>query len=236
MGEMRLGGKAAIVTGGASGIGAVVVKLFREHGASVLVVDRDKNDGIVGDIADAKTAEAAVARAVRELGKLDVLVNNAAVRDVAPLSEASENAWRRVLDTNVLGTLNFMRAALPELRKSKGASIVNVSSIYALRGRRIFAAYDASKAAILAMTRSAAVEEAPHVRVNAVCPGGTLTPYTAGRRGKTKDEVRSEKRTDTLLGRWAEPIEVAWPILWLASDEASYITGAVIPVDGGAAG
>jgi meso-butanediol dehydrogenase/(S,S)-butanediol dehydrogenase/diacetyl reductase len=234
----RLQGKAAIVTGGASGIGAAVVKLFREHGAQVLVVDKAQAEGgMVGDVSEAATAREAVARAVREFGKLNVLVNNAAARDVAPLSEGKEEAWRKVLDTNVIGTLNFIRAALPQLRKAEGASIVNVASIFALHGRKPFAAYDASKAALLAMTRTASVEEASHgVRVNAVCPGGTLTPFVTERRGKSAAELRSEKKADALLGRWAEPIEVAWPILWLASDEASYITGAVIPVDGGSSG
>ena len=236
MERKRLEGKAAIVTGGAGGIGAEVARLFREHGARVLVVDRAAAEGgLVGDVSAEATAGEAVARAVREFGRLDILVNNAAARDVAPLSEAKVEAWRRVLDTNVLGSLNFMRAALPELRKAKG-NVVNVSSIYALRGRKAFAAYDASKAALLAMTRSAAVEEAPHkVRVNAVCPGGTITPFTVGRNGRSEAGMRSEKKSDALLGRWAEPVEVAWPILWLASDEASYITGAVIPVDGGTA-
>ena len=240
MDSARLAGKAAIVTGGASGIGAAVVKLFLEHGAKVLIVDREKSDGLVGDVADPKTAKAAVALAVKKFGRLDVLVNNAALRNVDSLAEGNEQEWRKVLETNVIGALSFMRAALPELRKTGKASIVNVSSAYALRGRRGFAAYDASKAALLAMTRTAAVEEAGYgVRVNAVCPGGTLTPFTVGRakqKGKTVSDLRREKKSDSLLGRWAEPIEIAWPILWLASDEASYVTGAVIPVDGGMSG
>ena len=229
--KKRLEGKAAIVTGGASGIGAEVVKLFRREGAKVLVVDLKNGD----DVARKGTAEKAVKLALRQFGRLDILVNNAAVRDVAPLSEGDEKAWRKVLDTNVIGALHFCRAAIPELRKTQGC-IVNVSSAYALRGRKGFAAYDASKAALVAMTRSAAVEEAPHgVRVNAVCPGGTITPFILSRRKTTAAALRKQSKSDSLLGRWAEPIEVAWPIVWLASDEASYITGAVIPVDGGAA-
>ncbi len=114
---------------------------------------------------------------------------------------------------------------------------MTVSSCYGVRGRAGFAAYDASKAALIAVTRSLAAEAAPQVRANAVCPGGTLTPFTVGRaaaRGRSEDQMRAEPKADSLLKRWAEPREVAYPILWLASDEASYVNGAVLMVDGGA--
>jgi meso-butanediol dehydrogenase/(S,S)-butanediol dehydrogenase/diacetyl reductase len=126
---------------------------------------------------------------------------------------------------------------LPYLRKSKAGSIVNVSSAFALSGRANMGQYDATKAAILAMTRVLACEEAQHgIRVNAVCPGSTLTPWTVGRagaRGMSLAELKEKGAVPSLLNRWAEPEEVAFPILWLASSEASFITGASLVVDGG---
>jgi meso-butanediol dehydrogenase/(S,S)-butanediol dehydrogenase/diacetyl reductase len=160
------------------------------------------------------------------------------VRDVEPIEAADLAAWNKVMDTNVPGTVNFCRAALPAIKRAKHASIVVVSSCYAVRGRKDFAAYDASKAPLLAVTRSLAAEGATHgIRANAVSPGGTLTPFTIGRgqqRGRSEDDLRGEQKADALLGRWAEPAEIAYPILWLASDEASYVTGSVLMVDGGA--
>ena len=115
--------------------------------------------------------------------------------------------------------------------------MVNVSSAWAYRSRQNFGAYDASKAGLLAVTRTLAAEEAKHnLRVNAICPGSTLTPFTIGRwaaRGRSEEELRAEPKTDCLLQRWAEPQEIAYPILWLSSDEASYITGATLMVDAG---
>jgi 2-hydroxycyclohexanecarboxyl-CoA dehydrogenase len=140
----RLKGKAAIVTGGAGGIGAAVAELFRAQGAQVLVVDlAGGKDVFKGDVSKEATADAAVARALKAFGRLDVLVNNAAVRDLAPISEGRARNWSKVLDVNVLGALNFMRAAIPALRRSKGC-IVNVSSAYALRVMARIAALDAS--------------------------------------------------------------------------------------------
>ncbi len=252
---MRLKGKAAIVTGGGGGIGAAVAMLFCAEGAKVLIVDRAA-DGLSSmlaairekhasaevqvlqaDVTNPLDARRAVDAAVGTFGGLDVLVNNAAFRNVDTLADADIGQWRKVLETNVIGAVSFCKASLPALRKSGSASVVNVSSCYAVRGRKGFAAYDASKAALLAMTRTLAVEEAEHgIRVNAVCPGGTLTPFTIARgraKGRTEAGMRAGLKSDSLLRRWAEPLEVAYPILWLASDEASFITGAALMVDGG---
>jgi meso-butanediol dehydrogenase/(S,S)-butanediol dehydrogenase/diacetyl reductase len=145
--------------------------------------------------------------------------------------------WQRLYSINVLGAVNFCKAALPALRHDGKGSIVNLSSCYAVVGRSGMSIYDATKAALLSLTRSLACEEAPHgIRVNAVCPGGTLTPYTVGRAvasGRKAEEMPSDERTDSLLRRWAKPEEVAFPVLWLASNESSYVTGATLMVDGG---
>jgi 2-hydroxycyclohexanecarboxyl-CoA dehydrogenase len=241
----RMAGKVAIVTGGGGGIGASVAALFCEHGAKVLLVDRSFRtahpngniETLEADVTNAADAKAAVDLACRKFGALNVLVNNAAYRNTDSIAGADSDEWRKVLETNVLGALNFCRASLPALRASGRASIVNIASCYAVRGRKGFAAYDASKAALLAMTRTLAAEEAGHgIRVNAVCPGGTLTPFTIGRgkaRGRSEAEMRAEIKSDSLLKRWAEPLEVGYPVLWLASDEASYVTGTALMVDGG---
>lgn len=233
-----MAGKVALITGAAGGIGAAVGELFREHGAKVLLVDQAPGiDLFAADVTNPADADRAVAFALEKFGALDVLINNAAYRNTDTVADADLDEWRKVLETNLLGAVNFSKAALPALRAAGKASIVNVSSCYAVRGRQGFAAYDASKAALLALTRTLAAEEAPHgIRVNAVCPGGTLTPFTLARartRGRTETELRAERKSDALLGRWAEPLEIAYPILWLASDEASYVTGATLIVDGG---
>ncbi len=247
---MRLNGKVALITGGGAGIGAATAKAFCLEGARVLLVDRDEKSlrrtakalkgrasFQVADVADAKAAARAVALALKAFGRLDVLVNNAALRNYSEIAEATPEEWREVLGVNLVGAAGFCRAALPALRRSGSGSIVNVSSCYALTGRKGMPIYDASKAALIALTRTLAHEEAARgVRANAVCPGSTLTDFHIRRgraAGKTMAELRRARDDNSLMGRWADPSEIAWPILWLASDEASFVTGAVLPVDGG---
>jgi len=227
---MRLEGKAALITGGGAGIGAATAKIFRKEGASVLVVDQNPGkDVFAADVADPKAAAAAVAKAVSAFGRLDILVNNAAMRNYSAVADATPEEWRAVLDVNLIGAAAYARAALPALRRSGKGAIVNVSSCYALTGRKGMAIYDASKAALIALTRTLAHEEAAHgVRANAVCPGSTYTDFHR-KRGLGKNA----RDDNSLAGRWAAPEEIAWPILWLASDEASFVTGAALPVDGG---
>jgi meso-butanediol dehydrogenase/(S,S)-butanediol dehydrogenase/diacetyl reductase len=251
----RLAGKAALITGGAGGIGVAAARRFLEEGARVALLDRDPQAlaaaaaGLAGgksvvavaaDIADAAAAEDAVKHAASALGGLDILVNNAAARLYQPLADASAESWEHILGVNVVGANTVARAALPALRVSGRGAVVTVSSAFALIGRRGMGQYDATKAALIAMTRALAAEEAAHgVRVNAVCPGSILTPYTRGRaaaRGMTEETLEARGMMPCLLGRWGTAEEVANPILWLASDEASFITGAVLAVDGGLTG
>jgi meso-butanediol dehydrogenase/(S,S)-butanediol dehydrogenase/diacetyl reductase len=190
----------------------------------------------VADVADAAAAIQAVGRAIDGFGHLNVLVNNAAMRNYSAIAAADASEWRAIVDVNLLGTANYCRAAVPELRKG-GGSIVNVSSCYAVVGRKGMGLYDATKAGILAMTRTLAHELCDDgVRVNAVCPGPVLTDFHIGRArasGKDVEALKTERTDVSLLGRWASPQEIAWPILWLASDEASFITGTTLMVDGG---
>ena len=246
----RLAGKAAVVTGGAGGIGVATARLFRAEGARVAIVDRDPEgleaaeaalDGealaVAADVADEAEARRAVAEAASGLGGLSILVNNAGVREYGPLGEAAAESWRRIVGVNLIGAANVARAALPALRAAGNAAIVNVSSAHAVVPRRGMGQYDATKAALVSTTRTLAWEEAgAGIRVNAVCPGGVLTPFHVARyaaRGIEGAELRGLQKDSCLMGRWADAEEVAWPILWLASDEASFVTGAVLMVDGG---
>ncbi len=251
----RLAGKRALITGGGGGIGAATAALFCSEGAAVMLVDMDAPglertlrsvrersqtahvELFAADVADSEAAERAVARCRDAFGGLDVLVNNAAMRNYSAVADATAVEWRAVLDVNLLGNANYCRAALPMLRRAGKAAIVNVSSCYAVTGRKGMGLYDASKAAMLAMTRTLAFEEIGHgVRVNAICPGSTLTEFHIGRTERAVGSVealKTQRQNTSLIGRWAEPIEIAHPILWLASDEASFITGTTLMVDGG---
>lgn len=192
---------------------------------------------IVADVSDASATKAAVQQTLKAFGRLDVLVNNAAMRNYSALADAQPEEWQAVVGVNLIGNANYCRAALPALRRAGNGSIVNVSSCYAVTGRKGMGLYDATKAGMLAMTRTLAFEEAPHgVRANSVCPGSTLTDFhvdKAKARGKSVDTLKAERNDTSLIGRWASPEEIAWPILWLASNEASFITGTTLMVDGG---
>jgi meso-butanediol dehydrogenase/(S,S)-butanediol dehydrogenase/diacetyl reductase len=192
---------------------------------------------LAADVRDESAAARAASLCRDTFGRLDVLVNNAAMRNYSAFADATTDEWQAVLGVNMLGNANFTRAALPLLRTSGKGSIVNVSSCYAVKGRSGMALYDATKAALLAMTRTLAFEEAKHgIRANAVCPGSTLTDFHVNRTvaaGKSVDELKGQRQDTSLLGRWADPLEIAYPILWLASDEASFITGTTLVVDGG---
>jgi 2-hydroxycyclohexanecarboxyl-CoA dehydrogenase len=251
----RVEGKVALVTGGGAGIGAATGELICAEGGMAVLVDANADAlagtvkaisqrvpgarvaSFVADVADAKEAVRAAAHALDAFGRLDILVNNAAMRNYSAVADSTPAEWQAMVGVNLIGVANYCKAALPALRRSGSASIVNVSSCYALTGRKGMGLYDATKAGILAMTRTLAFEEVAHgVRVNAVCPGSTLTDFhvsKAGAAGKSVETLKTERQTTSLLGRWAEPREIAWPILWLASDEASFITGATLAVDGG---
>ncbi|MGH7374748.1 MAG: SDR family NAD(P)-dependent oxidoreductase [Candidatus Rokuibacteriota bacterium] len=250
-----MAGRVALVTGGGGGIGEATGRLFAEEGAAVALLDRDATAAetaaagiraavpaaavlpLVADVTQESEARRAVAETATRFGALHTLVNVAGVRVYAPLAEADAKDWERILGVNVLGTAHCCKAALPRLRAAGRGTIVNVSSVYGLMGRTGMGQYDTTKAAVLGFTRALAVEEAPHrIRVNAVCPGGTITPYhirRAAARGVSEAELRGERARDNLLGRWAEPREVAFPILFLACDESSFVTGATLMVDAG---
>jgi len=251
----RLAGKTAIITGGAGGIGAATAQLFAEEGARIALVDIDAaalgqveasvREAVPGaeivaieaDVGQESAAARIVERTLSAFGSLDILVNNAGIRSYEPLAAAKAETWAKVLSVNLLSYAYLAREALPALRRSGKGAIVNISSTHAFNPRAGMGQYDAAKAGIISLTKTLAFEEVGHkVRVNAVCPGLTLTPFHVRRfaaDGKSEQHLRTEQVDHNIQRRWADPREVAFPILWLASDEASFCTASVIMADGG---
>ena len=248
---MRLHDKVAIVTGAGAGIGLGVAELFAEEGAKVVLAELNSKSGSGAEAAirasggQALFVEADIAReadtrhiteeALKAFGKVDILVNNAATF-VLKGFDASVEDWHRSLDVNVIGTAMVTRYAAEAMRRQGGA-IVNLASISSWVAQANFFAYSATKAAILQMTRCMAMDLGPHkIRVNAVCPGTILTEASERhmqQAGITYEQFDAEEGEKTLLGRIGQVREVATAVLYLASDEASYITGAHLMVDGG---
>jgi 2-hydroxycyclohexanecarboxyl-CoA dehydrogenase len=245
----RVEGKVAIITGGGGGIGSAAGEVFCREGARVVLVDVNAElvhdtatrirsripgaevIGLGGDLGIEREAERLVDQVVSAMGSIDVLVNNVGIRRYDVIQDASWDKWDDIIRVNVLSTVSMVRASLPYLRRSGRGSIVNVASTGAVFGRKGMAAYDSSKAALLALTRTIAHEEAEHgVRANTICPGYTRTPFHLNRLGEA---VVDTIVPPCVMKRWAAPTEIAYPLLWLASDEASYITGSNIMVDGG---
>ncbi|WP_341643917.1 SDR family NAD(P)-dependent oxidoreductase [Thauera sp. SDU_THAU2] len=243
----RLQGKVAFVTGGGSGIGAATAHRFAQEGATVVVCGRrrepldetvariaaagGKAEAVVADVSDEAAFTAALEAAAARHGGLDVLVNNAMAYTWGGIEDMSTADWHANFATSVDGTFWGTRAAL-RLMKGKGGAVVNLSSICGQLGTPWMAGYSAAKAAVDNFSRAAAAEGAPHgIRVNVVIPAVVETPATAG---MLADEA-SRRNTEKLIpmGRVGQPDELANAILFLASDEASYITGASLPVDGG---
>jgi len=247
----RLAGKVAVVTGASNGIGEATAELFAEEGAAVVVVDVDPAGESVAlrirekggraifvptDISKEDDVRSAMERAASELGRIDVLVNNAAVFILEGL-EASVEAWHRSLDVNVIGTALCTRYAAEAMKRHGSGSIVNLSSISAFVAQPHFLAYSATKAALVNMTRCMALDLAPFgIRVNCVCPGTIRTAATdrhMALTGMNEEQFLSENAPLHLLNRVGTPREVAHAILFLASDEASFITATPLMVDGG---
>lgn len=245
---MRLDGKVAIITGAASGLGRASAQLFAEHGASVVIADRDTAGGqetvaqirdtggqaefIETDVAVADDADAMVTKAVTCFGKLDILFNNAGIAIRKPVADLSEDEWDRCIDTNLKGVFLGSKSAIPEMIRGGGGSIINTASIYGVVGGRTRAAYSASKGGIVNLTRSMALDYASqNIRVNCICPGFVETPLLKKILG-TEEEFQALVDMHP-MGRLGRPIETAYAAIYLASDEAAFTTGIALPVDGG---
>jgi meso-butanediol dehydrogenase / (S,S)-butanediol dehydrogenase / diacetyl reductase len=225
-----LDGRRVVVTGGTSGIGEATCRRFADEGARVVAV-ADRTDGfpdaILCDVADAAQVERAFAQIDERLGGVDVLVANAGISVRRPFLEIREEDWRRVLDVNLTGV--FLCSQEAARRMDEGV-ILMTASTNGLSGHPLYADYNASKAGVIQLARTLARELAPKIRVNAVCPGYVLTPM---QRAEYTDEMLAEVDVSIPLGRHAAPEEIAALFAFLASDDAGYITGAVLTIDGG---
>jgi NAD(P)-dependent dehydrogenase (short-subunit alcohol dehydrogenase family) len=237
-------GLRALVTGGASGIGLTTARLLIAEGATVAVLDREpfagaENDHlhfVQADVTDDDAVRRAVDAAVAQLGGLDVLVNNAGIGAQGGVEDNPDDEWHRVLDVNVVGMVRVTRAALPALRGSSQAAIVNTCSIAATAGLPQRALYSASKGAVAALTRAMAADLVPDgIRVNAVNPGTVDTPWV-GRLLRMADDPEAERAALEARqphGRLVSPEEIAGAIAYLASPAAGSVTGVALAVDGG---
>jgi NAD(P)-dependent dehydrogenase (short-subunit alcohol dehydrogenase family) len=244
-------GKNVLVTGGSRGIGQAIVRAFLDYGARVAVNgsteestakaldELDAGDRVVaapGSVRDVASCKRVVEAAVKGLGGLDVLVNNAGSGGGKPVEEAEEELWDKILDTNLKGVFFVTKYALPHLRESRG-NIVNIASVNGLIGVPKGSIYCASKAGVIALTRAHAIEFGPDVRVNAICPGGIDTDMLRNLAVRMAGNVEAGYEIIAAdcaaQKRIADPKEIAGPALYLASDLASFVTGSIHVVDGG---
>lgn len=254
---MKLKDKVAIITGGASGIGRATSLLFGKEGAKVVVADVNEKGGqetvrlikaaggeaffVKTDVSKEEDARRLVELTIEKYGRLDILVNNAGVVLVQPFEEITEEQFDRVVNVNLKGIFLVSKYGVQQMKKQREGVIVNMGSVSAHASQVDHAVYGATKGGIISMTRAMAVEFAPYnIRVNSISPGSVDTPMLRGdlrieaeRTKKDFEELRKEREREGVLSRWAKPEEIASCILFLASDDSSYITGADLRVDGG---
>lgn len=250
----RLTGKVAVITGGAMGIGAACARRMEQEGARVAILDIHDDVGgklvqelagadgnaiyLHADVASEREVAAAIDAAAAKFGRLDVLVNNAGIAGPdKPTHELTEQEWDRVQAVNVKGVFFCTKHALPHLRRSGGGSIINLSSIYGLVGAADVPPYHASKGAVRLMSKTDALLYAPdRIRVNSIHPGFIWTPMVEGYLTSHGGDIGEQRRnTDALhpLGHMGEPDDIAWGAVYLASDEAKFVTGSELLIDGG---
>ncbi|HLK32569.1 MAG TPA: SDR family NAD(P)-dependent oxidoreductase [Terriglobales bacterium] len=248
----RLQGKVALITGAASGIGRASALLFAQEGAAVAVVDLNEKAGqevakdivalggqalfVSADVTRARDCQRAVRTVAEKFGSLHVLFNNAGIIRRASVLDLSEAEWDRVMEVNVKSIFLMSKSAIPLIEKSGGGSIVNTASGWGLAGGPKAAAYCASKGAVVLLTKAMAIDHGPrNIRVNCICPGDTDTPMLRGEAGQlgTAADKFLREAAQRPLRRVGKPEEIAEAALYLASDAASFVTGAALVVDGG---
>lgn len=244
MSAFRLDGRVALITGGASGIGAATCRVFQNAGARVVIADRNAElaETLAKELPGSRTAicditdEAQVAKTIEGMERLDVLVNNAGIGLVGNIEETALEDFERLFRVNVTGLYLVTRAALPRLLSSKGC-IVNIGSVAGLVGVKRRFAYCATKGAVLAITKQLAVDYPTGLRVNCICPGTVDTPFVEDYLEKfhkhEKEKVRAELNQRQPVGRLGRPEEIANMALYLASNEAGFVNGAAFAIDGG---
>ena len=231
----QLQGQVAFITGGASGIGKATATRFTAEGATVATADVAGVADHMLDVRDEDAVAAAVSTIVETHGRLDIVVNAAGVAGGGPVHMVDSDEWDRVVDINLKGTFNVCKHAVAQMITQKSGSIVNIASIEGLEGTEGGSVYNASKGGVIMMTKSMAIDYGPTgIRVNAVCPGAINTPLLLGLVDQPGlEEYRAKMLDAHKLGRFGEPEEVANAVLFLASSEASFITGSAMVVDGG---
>ena len=250
---MRLKGRSVLVTGATSGIGAAIAEACAAEGAAVLLSGRSaeraasmlgkiiaaggKAEFVAGDISESGVAERLVDETIRRLGRLDGVVNNAGIAFRHTVETATDEEWHKLMAVNVTGVFYLNRAAVKAMKQRGGGAIVNVGSDWALVGGRNALAYCASKGAVAQMTRAMALDHAKDgIRVNCVCPGDVDTPMLASgvaKLGLAQEEGLKQIGANIPMGRVAQPEEIARAVVFLLSDDASFMTGAMLSVDGG---
>jgi meso-butanediol dehydrogenase/(S,S)-butanediol dehydrogenase/diacetyl reductase len=245
---MNFTGKVVLITGAASGMGAATAREFAKMGAQVVIVDLNAvlaravaseigaGEPVVGDVADSEFCNRAVETALARHGRLDILVNCAGVIFRAAAEGTSDADWRRVMGVNVDGVFFMSRAAVVPMKRQKSGAIVNFGSIWGGVGAAGVVAYCASKGAVHNLTRAMALDYVKEgIRINAVCPGEVNTPMLASGRAvpPTAEDLRKLGEAVVPMGRLADPIEIARVVVFLASDDASYMTGSMITIDAG---
>ena len=239
-------GKVAIITGGASGMGAAAIKLFSAAGGQSVLVDMNRDlarqiaaetgaVSMIGDVSDSGFCDHVISDTVNRLGRLDILINAAGIIVRSNGVGTTDEQWHRIMNVNVSGTFFMCRAAIRQMLKQGHGSIVNFGSIWGDLGAAGVAAYCASKGAVHNLTRALALDHAQHgIRINAVCPGEVNTPMIQSERDEpVTPELMARLAATVPMGRLADPAEIARVALFIASDEASYMTGSLVNVDGG---
>lgn len=241
----RLTGRAILVTGAASGIGLAVAELFAAEGATLALLDANREallsvsarlgcHSVVADISDRKAARAAVEKMAGALGGLDGVVNSAGIVAIASIDETDDALWDRVIGINLTGTYHICRAVVPWLQQGRDSTIVNVSSNQGLIPSAGLSAYAASKGGILAFTKALAAELGPDIRVNSICPGTVDTPmHTAAATSVARSSPDKPGADRFALKRIATAREIAQGVLYLTGPESTYVTGITLAVDGG---
>jgi NAD(P)-dependent dehydrogenase (short-subunit alcohol dehydrogenase family) len=245
----RLKSKTAIVTGAGSGIGRACALALAREGANVVLVGRRKDrvedaaraagpsaTAIAADVSKQADIEQVIERTVNAFGAVNVLVNNAGILHPGTVEQITEQQWDETFNTNVRGLWLLSRAVLPHMRKAGGGSIINMASVLGINGARLRSVYAASKGAVILLTKCMAIDHgAEKIRVNAICPSFVETELTAGYLKTVADPeaVRRERIKVHPIGRLGQPEDMAGLTVYLASDESSWVTGAVFPVDGG---